>query len=114
PRPLGFAQHCGPRIMIRSILAPKTLARFTRLKSRFQRTAKIAAVEQNQLNPRSLRTPDAAEIDAFAAAPHVVVRNFEKVEEHLLRFTFLRILGAAVVDPVVVVVPRSHDRANRS
>src|ERR1043166_2830150 len=108
PGPLCLAEHGRLGVgawLIRSF-AFDGLAGFL-----FERTAEITRVEQNHLHALVGWPEHRGVIHTLLCAARRILRDAEEIEEELLRFVLLRILGPAVVDAVIVVVPRRQDRA---
>ena len=108
PRPLGVSEHRGLGIVAGNIGAPALHP--LGLRQRSQRRAMEPRIETDELHPPAGRADDQLPEDAFPLSHGRVGRNPEEIEKHLLRLRPHRILAAAVVNAVVVIVPHRHDR----
>ena len=74
-----------------------------------QRRAVITRVEQDDLHPPAGRPEDLGRVNPLLFSAFTVRRLVEKIHQRRLRPGPVRVLGPAVVEPVVVVVPGHHD-----
>ncbi len=98
PLPLRFTKYIARRVGYVS---------FTLF---FQRVAEVTTVEQDHFYSLPLRSVLTHRISSFLTAERAVTRHVQKVKHQLLTFFSTRIFLAAVVYPVIMIVPHTNYR----
>lgn len=104
PGPLLFAEHGGVWAGgFDVVLATLGVLCF------LEWAAKVAGVEEDELDAFFIGSEDFGMVDAFGCAGRMVGGEVEDVLKNLLGFAALGILAAGVVEAVVVVIPGRKD-----
>ena len=99
PLPLGVAEHGGLGVFVGEVAFASVDP------ASGEGGAEVAGVEREDLDPVSFTPVGVAVVDAGGFSGRVIGGEFEGVLEDFLRFFFLRIFGAGVIEAVVVIVP---------